>query len=114
MPAKQEGGDGAAPFTLSPEPKQPCLYCSGTAFEPLYADVQDRLGHVPGRWSFWRCVGCRSALLSPFPRAEDLVAYYPALYSFTPEMGGKSRLRRWLAGLEHRLPPLSPPSRGRP
>ncbi len=84
-------------------PRQPCLYCSGSDYELLCQNIQDRLGHVPGHWSFWRCLSCRSAMLSPFPRTEDLVSYYPALYSFTPQMGEKSRIKRWLVGSEYRL-----------
>ena len=81
----------------------PCLYCGERAYEPKYQAVRDRLGHVPGPWSFWRCRGCGAATLAPFPDERELAAFYPPVYSFTPGLGGGSRLKRLLARLEFTL-----------
>jgi SAM-dependent methyltransferase len=80
----------------------PCLYCSGDSCEPLFDQVRDRLGYVPGSWSFRRCRGCGSAVLVPFPRQEDLPAFYPPAYTFSPEPA-QGALKRLLAKLEYRL-----------
>jgi SAM-dependent methyltransferase len=79
----------------------PCLYCAGTDYDLLFDGVEDRLRHAPGRWSYWRCRGCGSAILAPHPKAEDLAAFYPPVYSFRLSLGGESRLRRLLARLEY-------------
>lgn len=79
----------------------PCLYCGGRSYLPLYENLEDRLGYVSGRWAFWRCQDCGSAVLSPFPTANDLAAFYPPVYSFTLELGRDSALRRALARLEY-------------
>jgi SAM-dependent methyltransferase len=63
--------------------------------------LQDRLGHVPGRWAFWRCRECGSAVLSPFPKANELASFYPPVYSFTLDLGRESPFRRFLARLEY-------------
>jgi SAM-dependent methyltransferase len=96
------------PITASPAPGAaprlpPCLYCGGEAYSRLFAGVHDRLGYVPGTWEYWRCGGCGSAMLAPFPRLEDLPAFYPPVYGFVPEMGQESTLKRTLAGLEYRF-----------
>jgi len=81
----------------------PCLYCGAETYEPKYEGVRDRLGHVPGQWSFWGCRQCGAATLSPFPRDSDLPAFYPPVYSFTPELGRDGTLRRLLVWLELKL-----------
>ncbi len=81
----------------------PCLYCTRRSYTPLFEDLQDRLGYVPGRWAFWRCGECGSAVLSPFPGSEELAAFYPPVYSFRLDLGRGSALRQLLAGLEYRL-----------
>jgi SAM-dependent methyltransferase len=80
-----------------------CLYCGGYSNQPLYEGIHDRLGHAAGSWSFCRCAACGSAVLWPHPRPVDLPAFYPAVYTFTPDNAGRRGLRRWLAGVEHRL-----------
>jgi SAM-dependent methyltransferase len=81
----------------------PCLYCGGTDYQPLYAGIEDRLGHVPGEWSFVKCQCCGSAMLSPTPKAEDLPAFYPPVYTFAPELAKPGTLKRWLANLEYNI-----------
>lgn len=80
-----------------------CLYCGGSRYGPLFDDLRDRLGYVRGRWGFWRCHQCGSAVLSPFPRPDEVAAFYPPVYSFRLDLGGDSAVRRWLALLEYRL-----------
>jgi SAM-dependent methyltransferase len=84
-------------------PPVACLYCGGTAYDLHLRGLHDRLGVTPLTWSWWRCRGCDSGVLSPFPKAEELAAYYPAVYSFAPELGRVSSVRRVLAALEYRF-----------
>ncbi len=81
----------------------PCLYCAGSSYTPLFEKLQDRLGYVRGLWSFWRCQGCGSAVLSPFPKTNELAAFYPPVYSFRLDLGRESAWRHFLARLEYRL-----------
>jgi SAM-dependent methyltransferase len=81
----------------------PCLYCGAEEYEPRYQGVRDRLGHVPGQWSFWGCRQCGAATLAPFPLDGDLPSFYPPVYSFAPELGRDSRFKRLLVWLEFRL-----------
>lgn len=81
----------------------PCLYCGALDYAPRHENVEDRLGHVPGRWSFWTCQECGSATLAPFPAAADLAAFYPSVYSFSTELGQQSAIRRLMAWLEFRF-----------
>src|SRR5215207_787165 len=80
-----------------------CLYCGRRSYTPLYENLQDRLGYVSGRWTFWRCGECGSAVLSPFPRANELASFYPPVYSFRLDLGGGSAFRQLLANLEYRI-----------
>ncbi|MCI0357361.1 MAG: hypothetical protein L0211_02610, partial [Planctomycetaceae bacterium] len=79
-----------------------CTYCGGNEFSPLYFGIRDRLKHVAGLWSYVRCDGCGSALLRPFPRTEDLPAFYPPVYTFSPELG-QSPIKRLLSRVEYHL-----------
>src|SRR3989442_1636035 len=65
--------------------------------------VWERLGYVPGRWAFWRCRECGSAVLSPFPKANELASLYPPVYSFALDLGRENPFRRFLARLEYRF-----------
>jgi SAM-dependent methyltransferase len=80
-----------------------CLYCGGKTYDLLFEDIRDRLAFVPGRWAFWQCADCASAMLAPHPRASDLAGFYPPVYSFAPDLANQGRLQRLLAGLEYRL-----------
>jgi SAM-dependent methyltransferase len=80
----------------------PCLYCRSESFQPLYDDVRDRLGYVPGVWSFVRCNGCGSAHLRPFPNARDVPSFYPPVYTFSPDLA-RTFLKRALSTLEYQL-----------
>jgi SAM-dependent methyltransferase len=79
-----------------------CLYCASTDLAPLYSGIRDRLGFVPGERTFLRCQSCGSAVLDPLPKSEALPGFYPPVYSFTLELGGASRFKRWLSRLEYR------------
>jgi SAM-dependent methyltransferase len=94
---------GSRQWATAQEALPPCLYCGEAAYERLFQGVRDRLGYVPGTWAFDRCRQCGSAILVPHPRAADLAAFYPPVYSFTPELGQESRFRRILAKLEYRF-----------
>lgn len=80
-----------------------CLFCSHSEYAPLFDNITDRLGVAPGTWAYQRCVSCGSALLDPFPAAEDLAAYYPPIYTFAPELAKRSSWKRLLADLEFKL-----------
>ena len=40
-------------------------------------------------------------MLVPLPRTEDLPAFYPPVYTFGLDLGGRSLLKRWLGKLEY-------------
>jgi SAM-dependent methyltransferase len=84
-------------------PPVACLYCGAGDYELLLPGVRDPLGVVAFTCSWWRCRSCRSGVISPFPKADELASYYPAVYSFAPELGRTSRLRKILAALEYRF-----------
>jgi SAM-dependent methyltransferase len=84
-------------------PPVACLYCGGADYEIGLKGLRDRLAMTTATWSWWRCRGCGSAVISPFPKPEDLAAYYPAVYSFAPELGRVGPVRRILAALEYRF-----------
>jgi SAM-dependent methyltransferase len=79
------------------------LYCGGNDYDLLLDGMRDRLAVTPLVWSWWRCRACGSGTIMPFPKAEDLAAYYPTVYSFAPELGRVSPIRRVLAALEYRF-----------
>jgi len=92
------------PVVEAPATAQPyCLYCTSTKLEPLYTGVRDRLGYVPGERAFLRCTECGSAIQDPLPHTEELAGFYPPVYSFTPELGGKSKFKRFLSAMEYRF-----------
>jgi len=92
------------PVVEAPATTQPhCLYCTSTKLEPLYTGVRDRLGYVPGERAFLRCTECGSAIQDPLPHTEELAGFYPPVYSFTPELGGKSKFKRFLSAMEYRF-----------
>ena len=78
-----------------------CSLCGGTDLRPLYDGVRDRLGVAPGTWSFCRCASCRSALLHPCPRPEELKDFYPDVYTFYPEVSSSSSLKSVWSRLEY-------------
>ena len=86
-------------------PRAPaCLYCSGRSYAPLYEGVRDRLGVVDGRWAFLACRECGSAMLSPFPRPEQLAGFYPPVYTFgCCTDASRPAIKRLLSRLEYRL-----------
>ncbi len=77
-----------------------CLYCGSDRLAPWLTDIKDRLGYVPGSWSFLRCARCGSAHMSPMPKQEAITGLYPPVYSFRPDFEIKSKLKRILAALE--------------
>lgn len=79
----------------------PCLYCASNHYKLLFKNIRDRLSFVDGMWQFWRCIGCGSVILSPFPNVSDLLGFYPHTYTFTPELGNGSRLKEFFAKCHH-------------
>jgi SAM-dependent methyltransferase len=94
MPAANYGSPTAIPK---------CLYCTGQAFDPLYSGIRDRLQHVPGEHTLWKCRQCNSAILVPMPAENELAAFYPDVYNFTPDTPQSSPLKKWLARLEYNI-----------
>ncbi len=76
-----------------------CRLC-GAAGAPLYADVEDRLFGIPGRWSLLRCEACALVWLSPRPEAEDIGRLY-AGYHTHEEAGPPSAFQR---AVRHGIP----------
>lgn len=79
-----------------------CLFCGSEKLSPWIADIKDRLGFVPGTWSFLTCRTCGSAILSPMPKQETIAGLYPPVYSFRPDFETNSKLKKLLAALEGR------------
>ena len=61
-----------------------CRLCGATG-APLYADVEDRLFGIPGRWSLLRCASCALVWLSPRPDAADIGRLYRGYYTHEPD-----------------------------
>jgi len=78
----------------------PCLYCGGTDYVLLHEGVRDRLGYVPGEWSYFRCSDCGSSTISPTPRQHEIASLYPPVYTFSPELAKAGTFKRLLAKLE--------------
>lgn len=82
---------------------EPCLYCSGTEYDPCWQGIRDRLRYVPGEWEFLRCRKCRSALLHPRPEPSRLSSFYPPVYDLTPrDFNEGSSFHRTLSRFEYR------------
>ena len=69
-----------------------CLYCGSTDLAPMYSGVRDRLGYVPGERTFCRCRSCRSAVLDPLPKTEDLPAFFD-IHPLHKLYGGENALQ---------------------
>jgi 2-polyprenyl-3-methyl-5-hydroxy-6-metoxy-1,4-benzoquinol methylase len=81
-----------------------CLFCGNESFAPLHRAISDRLGFVPGKWGYDECTHCQSAILTPFPRAEQIPNFYPPVYTFAPELAQRRGfLSRLWATLEYQL-----------
>ena len=65
--------------------QEKCLWCDGALGEPAYVDVRDRLGIVPGSWTFLRCVDCGSLNLHPRPDPDAIPKFYPKGYTVAPD-----------------------------
>jgi len=81
-----------------------CPYCGGGSWKPLWENVRDRLGYVPGQWGFRSCLTCGSACLFPAPDPSQLASLYPPVYDLTPDLlETKDRFARLLFRWEERL-----------
>jgi len=79
----------------------PCLYCGGTSFTVLHAGVEDRLRFAPGKRDWLKCHHCGSAILSPFPRVEEIPSFYPPVYTFGLKQDqSDGKLKQLIAKLE--------------
>lgn len=79
----------------------PCPYCGRTDLALLYSGVRDRLGYVPGERTYARCRGCKSAVLVPLPRTEDLAAFYPPVYTFGLDAAQGGGVKKLLSRIEY-------------
>lgn len=57
-----------------------CLGCNGNELFDLYVGLPDRLGGVPGRWTFVRCAACDSLMLKVRPTRPAIAKAYPEDY----------------------------------
>jgi len=72
-----------------------CPACGKTDFRALF-QATDRLYRTTDRkFQIVECRGCRLIRLEPRPRAEELAAYYPKTYWFSPEESTASRLEEF-------------------
>lgn len=62
------------------EPEPACYLC-GMAGETLYADLDDHLFGVPGKWTFRKCTDtdCGLIWLDPIPTSDDIGKTYEHL-----------------------------------
>jgi len=79
-----------------------CILCGGALEKPIFENVTDRLGISQRPWTFYRCGECGSAILHPIPPQEELLAAYPAYYSFAQAPRDRF-LPRLLHSLEEKL-----------
>ncbi len=78
---------GKVYLNLNPEPQampmsntaSRCPLCGGEPCETL-AGCQDLFHKLPGRWTYQRCISCRSLWMDPLPRPEEIPGFYPAYY----------------------------------
>jgi SAM-dependent methyltransferase len=77
------------PGASSQEPGAGCLLC-GCDRAIILFHASDRLYHTTDRWfTVVRCAACGLLRLEPQPSAEELRAYYPPAYWFTPPKGAR-------------------------
>ncbi len=76
----------------SPATSSQCPACSGGEFQVLFT-ASDRLYHTTTeRFQVVECKSCRLMQLAPQPTPNELAAYYPKNYWFTPEASAVSHL----------------------
>ena len=80
-----------------------CIFCGGERLEPWLDGIEDRLGHVPGSWSFLRCGDCGSAQLAPMPKPEIIPGLYPDIYSFRADFKSGGRIKEAIASIEKKV-----------
>ena len=100
-----------------------CPVCESTQRTVLHDGLRDNVFFcAPGKWTMWRCEGCRSAYLDPRPTPETIHLAYTKYYTHEPLMAPEAdeqlsvprKIRRslangyrnWRYGTEHR--PASP------
>ena len=87
------------------EPRPACPVCASGGLS-LYANMEDRLYGVPGRWAIRRCSSkdCGLLWLDPAPIEEDIPKTYREYFTHGParSAGVGARLQRWL----YRIYPL--------
>lgn len=65
-----------------------CPVCNDRAYEPLYADLTDRVfENTPGTWTLCACHSCAAAFLNPRPSEEFAASLYRDYYTHSPDAG---------------------------
>lgn len=76
-----------------------CPICGSSKRRLLHQGVRDwAFGSAPGAWTFWRCLACQIAFLSPRPSMESISRAYIQYYTHDLHKGGRLRSRlktRW-------------------
>lgn len=68
------------------EPMPLCPVCGGHERTLLFADMTDRVfGVAPGKWTLYRCIGCKSAWLDPSPNRATIGKAYESYYTHIAE-----------------------------
>lgn len=65
-----------------------CMACGGSELGVTHTELDDLLGHLPGRWRFLECSACHSLNLDPRPTPRSISKAYPAHY--VTHTGGSS------------------------
>ena len=82
-------------------PPPTCPACGQTIWSVAFEGLRDRVHHVSGEFSIWRCESCGLLRLCPTP--EDLAALYPQDYYSYVGVGARAKgLRPLLAGYARR------------
>ena len=76
------------PMEIQTEPRLHCYLC-GTAGDPLYQGLRDRLYAVPGEWSLRRCrnTACGLVWLDPMPLPSEIWKAYTQYYTHGDDSG---------------------------
>jgi 2-polyprenyl-3-methyl-5-hydroxy-6-metoxy-1,4-benzoquinol methylase len=79
-----------------------CPVCAGIQRSRLYADLTDRVfGVAPGKWTLYRCAGCRSAWLDPRPNEATIGRAYENYFTHVAEGSVSTRPKSGLVRLLH-------------
>ena len=75
----------------------PCDLCGRDETDAIYPGARDHLHHLPGNFTFVRCIHCGLVYLNPRPDPQSLAPFYPddyISYGACLDMGDRKLSRR--------------------